>query len=72
MLKIFKFTDVLDFESAYVIAKTEKTARQILKKHTSLEVVLSEDVRDIDDFPDAVEFHSENGCGVWRSRLMPF
>lgn len=70
---IYKYQDLTDFESAYIIApfNQEWKARRYISQETALEVKLI-DSRPLEDFPKALEHYNEKGMGIWINRINPF
>lgn len=67
--QIFKFTDHVDFDSAYIVAHTEEQAWSLIRQETELEVTLC-GVRPIDDFPRAEM--NRNVPYVYKNNIPPF
>lgn len=70
-LRIFKFRDTLEFDTAYVIASNDYHANRIMKNHTDLKVEII-DCRSLEDFPKAMIHFEHHGESVWINDIKPF
>lgn len=70
-LRIFKYKDGVDFNSAFVIAETEEKARAVLEEDTSLDFQLYGS-RFLKDVPKAQEHWNETKNPIYLNRIYPF
>lgn len=68
-LKIFKFQDKTDFNSAFIVAETMLDARDHILKETALEIVFVES-KDLEDFPKAIK--GTTPPYIFINKILPF
>lgn len=70
-MKIYKFQDLIDFESAFIIAQDLEKATELIRDQTSIPFELI-DTRPLDDFPLAKEKWDGKISMIWINNILPF